>query len=99
MYRSLACRRPHSAADRRSRDLFPQVRNPATFPLSPSTHAGFPAWGPGLSNKDDVMSNATRREFLQSSSLAALGTAATLALAPRVHAAGGDSLKVGLIGC
>lgn len=41
----------------------------------------------------------TRREFLQSTSFAALGTAATLALAPRVHAAGGDALKVGLIGC
>lgn len=38
---------------------------------------------------------ATRREFLQSS----VATAATLSLAPSVYAAGGDLIKVGLIGC
>ena len=45
------------------------------------------------------MTQATRRQFLETSTLAAAGTAATLALAPRVHAAGSEILKVGLIGC
>jgi predicted dehydrogenase len=44
-------------------------------------------------------SPTTRRQFLEASTLAAAGTAATLALAPRVHAAGSEVLKVGLIGC
>ena len=45
------------------------------------------------------MTQNTRRQFLESSSLAVAGSLATLALAPRVHAAGSDVLKVGLIGC
>ncbi|HZN34948.1 MAG TPA: Gfo/Idh/MocA family oxidoreductase [Pirellulaceae bacterium] len=45
------------------------------------------------------MTNNTRRQFLEKSSLAVAGSLATLALAPRVHAAGSDVLKVGLIGC
>lgn len=40
---------------------------------------------------------ATRREFLKTSALT--GAAATLAASPLVHAAGGDTIKVGLIGC
>src|SRR5438552_1158703 len=38
----------------------------------------------------------SRRQFLKTSAVAA---AATLAVAPVVHAAGGDMLKIGLIGC
>jgi predicted dehydrogenase len=45
------------------------------------------------------MTKPTRRQFLETSTLAATATAATLALAPRVHAAGSEILKVGLIGC
>lgn len=41
----------------------------------------------------------TRREFLQTSSAAMVGTAATLAMSAGVHAAGDDVIKVGLIGC
>jgi myo-inositol 2-dehydrogenase / D-chiro-inositol 1-dehydrogenase len=41
----------------------------------------------------------TRRDFLEASSAAALGSLAALALPQNVHAAGSDVLKVGLIGC
>ena len=41
------------------------------------------------------MSSASRREFLSTSA----AVAATLAAAPAVHAAGGDTLRVGLVGC
>lgn len=45
-------------------------------------------------------SPASRRTFLKQSALTAAGSAAlTLASAPRVHAAGSDVLKIGLIGC
>jgi predicted dehydrogenase len=44
---------------------------------------------------------STRREFLKSSTLATAGgaIAGTLSLTQHVHAAGDDTLKVGLIGC
>ena len=41
----------------------------------------------------------TRREFLKATTLSAGTLAGALALAPAVHAAGDDTLKVGLIGC
>src|SRR5262249_51973572 len=41
---------------------------------------------------------SSRRDFLKASTVAG-ATLATLSLAPAVHAAGGDTLKVGLIGC
>ncbi|MEX2176165.1 MAG: Gfo/Idh/MocA family oxidoreductase [Pirellulaceae bacterium] len=42
----------------------------------------------------------SRREFLKSSTAAALGTSLVgLAAVPAVHAAGSDEMKVGLIGC
>ena len=41
-----------------------------------------------------------RRDFLKTSTVAAAGAAlSTLALTPSVHAAGSDTIKVGLIGC
>jgi len=41
-----------------------------------------------------------RRDFLKTSSVAAAGAAlSTLALTPAVHAAGSDTIKVGIIGC
>ena len=43
-------------------------------------------------------SKNTRRDFLKTST-AGVALAGTLALAPHVHAAGGYTLKVGLIGC
>jgi predicted dehydrogenase len=47
------------------------------------------------------MSRSTRRSFLQSAAAATAGAgiAATLPALPPVHPAGGDELKVGLIGC
>ena len=44
---------------------------------------------------------ASRRDFLKSTSAVAVGStvAATLAAAGKVHAAGSDKLKVGLVGC
>ncbi len=43
---------------------------------------------------------ASRRKFLQAGAVAAAGTlAGELALAPAVHAAGSDLLRIGLIGC
>lgn len=44
-------------------------------------------------------SAASRRSFLKSSALVAGGTLASSVFAPRVHAAGSDVLKIGLIGC
>jgi predicted dehydrogenase len=41
----------------------------------------------------------SRRQFLESSSLAAAGTLAALALPKNAHAAASEELKVGLIGC
>ncbi len=41
----------------------------------------------------------TRRTFIETSSVAVVGSLATLALPQAVHAAGSDLLKVGLIGC
>jgi predicted dehydrogenase len=41
----------------------------------------------------------TRREFLESSSVAAIGSLAALAIPRNVHAAGSEELKVGLVGC
>jgi myo-inositol 2-dehydrogenase/D-chiro-inositol 1-dehydrogenase len=43
----------------------------------------------------------TRRDFLKTSTLATAGgaIAGTMGLASRIHAAGDDTLKVGLIGC
>lgn len=43
--------------------------------------------------------DASRRNFFKSSALAAGAVAATSVFAPRVHAAGDDEIKVGLIGC
>lgn len=42
---------------------------------------------------------ASRREFLQTSAAATAGSVASLLVAGPVHAAGGDLLKVGLVGC
>src|SRR5215468_1398387 len=44
----------------------------------------------------DIHNASTRRDFLHASTAAVAGT---LGLAAGVHAAGGDTLKVGLIGC
>jgi predicted dehydrogenase len=41
----------------------------------------------------------SRRQFLESSSLAVAGSLAALAVPNNVHAAGADDLKIGLIGC
>jgi predicted dehydrogenase len=45
---------------------------------------------------DQVDTSATRRDFLKGSAAAA---AATVLTAPMVHAAGSDTIKVGLVGC
>ena len=51
-------------------------------------------------NTSVVASTASRREFLRAGAAVAAGTlAGELALAPAVHAAGSDILRVGLIGC
>src|SRR4051812_4686503 len=45
-------------------------------------------------------SSASRRDFLKTSGLLAAGTAAASMALPRMaHAAGDDTLKIGLIGC
>ena len=46
-------------------------------------------------------SSASRREFLKASTAAAVagGVAAQLGVVPSVHAAGGDTLRVGVVGC
>src|SRR5437660_10827910 len=51
--------------------------------------------GPALPQPASPGSGATRRTFLATSAVAVAGAA----IAPSVHAAGGDVLRVGLIGC
>ena len=52
-----------------------------------------------LSGDSDMSTtnDTTRRDFLKTTAVAAAGSA--LALAGGVHAAGSDTIKVGLIGC
>src|SRR5215471_1854351 len=47
------------------------------------------------------MNNPSRREFIQTSATAAVGTtlAASVSLIPGAYAAGSDEIRVGLIGC
>jgi predicted dehydrogenase len=53
-----------------------------------------------MSTKKTGRSSATRRDFLKTSSVATgAALASQLSLAPSVHAAGSDTIKVGLIGC
>ena len=47
----------------------------------------------------EIQSGKSRRQFLETSSLAVAGSLAALAAPRNVHAAGSDDLKVGLIGC
>ncbi|MBI1915558.1 MAG: Gfo/Idh/MocA family oxidoreductase [Planctomycetes bacterium] len=63
---------------------------PRTLPVSP------PQRRPTLSQS--TSSDASRRDFLKVSAVAGASLTA-LAVAPAVHAAGGDTLKIGLIGC
>src|SRR5262245_17762427 len=42
---------------------------------------------------------ASRRDFLKTTGLAAAGLAANLTTMSNVHAAGSDTIKVGVIGC
>src|SRR5208282_2847078 len=42
---------------------------------------------------------STRRDFLKTAAVAGTALTTGLALAPAVHAAGSDTIKVGLIGC
>jgi predicted dehydrogenase len=47
-----------------------------------------------------MFETTNRRDFLRTSTVAAAGAAiSTLALTPNVHAAGSDTIKVGIIGC
>ena len=50
-----------------------------------------------MSNSEPQQTSSTRRDFLKAG--AALGSAAALAGAVPVHAAGSDVLRVGFIGC
>ncbi len=45
------------------------------------------------------MTDPNRREFLKTSTAATAGAMAALGSLPAVHAAGNDTIKVGLIGC
>ncbi|MGP0067601.1 MAG: Gfo/Idh/MocA family oxidoreductase [Isosphaeraceae bacterium] len=48
---------------------------------------------------DETSSTASRRDFLKGTTVAAAATLSTGLAAPLVHAAGSDTIKVGLIGC
>jgi len=50
-------------------------------------------------NSHDERGRASRRSFLEKSSKLIAGTALGAAMAPRVHAAGDETIKVALIGC
>jgi len=49
--------------------------------------------------QNEITSNGTRREFLKAGAIAAAGFGLAGAVAPSVHAAGSDTIKVALIGC
>src|SRR5437870_6969703 len=44
-------------------------------------------------------SRSTRREFLKTTAMAGTALAANVSLLSNVHAAGSDTIKVGIIGC
>jgi predicted dehydrogenase len=48
---------------------------------------------------DETSSTASRRDFLRGTTIAAAATVSTGLAAPLVHAAGSDTIKVGLVGC
>ena len=52
-------------------------------------------------NPSDRKATPTRRDFLKNSTLAAVGgaVATKLSLAPGAYAAGGDTIRIGLVGC
>ncbi len=52
-----------------------------------------------MSLQNSFTSSGSRREFLKTSAAAVAGAGLASALAPPVHAAGSDTLKVALIGC
>jgi predicted dehydrogenase len=52
-----------------------------------------------MSNENPLAFGGSRREFLKTSALAVAGAGLVSALAPPVHAAGSDTIKVALIGC
>lgn len=53
-----------------------------------------------MMDKDQTAANSTRRDFLKTSTASVVGATLASQLAiPNVHAAGGDVLRVGLIGC
>src|SRR5436190_23996330 len=52
-----------------------------------------------MNTQDTVASNRSRRQFLKTSAVAVAGAGLVSVLAPPVHAAGSDTLKIALIGC
>ena len=52
-----------------------------------------------MSNQCRDSSSASRRDFLRTSAAAVAGSALAGAMSPPVHAAGGDTIKVALVGC
>jgi myo-inositol 2-dehydrogenase / D-chiro-inositol 1-dehydrogenase len=56
---------------------------------------------PAMTDPGKSSQSPTRREFLKTSTVAAVGgaVASTLGAIPAVHAAGSDAIKVGVIGC
>jgi predicted dehydrogenase len=52
-----------------------------------------------MSNEKPLAFGSSRREFLKTSAVAVAGAGLVSALAPPVHAAGSDTLKIALIGC
>jgi predicted dehydrogenase len=52
-----------------------------------------------MSSQHSVDANKSRREFLKSTATAVAAAGLTAAVAPHVHAAGDDTLKLALVGC
>jgi myo-inositol 2-dehydrogenase/D-chiro-inositol 1-dehydrogenase len=55
--------------------------------------------GDGMSDKQESGKRTSRREFLKTTAVAGTALAANLSVLANVHAAGSDSIKIGLIGC
>src|SRR5262245_48796830 len=85
-----------------SRTCAPRFAGPATDSPSPgcSSGASYSLYFPGgnlMTAQQHSEGGHSRRDFLKTTAAAAAVT--TLSLAPSVHAAGSDVIKVGIIGC
>src|SRR4029079_72102 len=78
-----------------------RIRSEISNPKSQISLPSFCKENQSMSQPESASAATNRRDFLKTSSLAAVGAGvlANLGSLPGAHAAGDDTIKVGLIGC